>query len=271
MKITLPLLMLIALVLFAVPAAAYESEDGSFQTEVRRVETECPFSLPEDEVLNKTVVCGELTDAARRDLILGLIAIKYTQSNSVGYALDGQMIGIALTLYQRDNGRWPDALQDLTPRYLPGVTLPAEIVIGSDPAEILEGAEVILSVVPTQFVRLLRADEGRRAAFKGDALKVVWHGAAPCSPEVKRQMIEWWGPIIHEYYAGTEGNGFCYTNSEDWLAHKGSVGRPLLSEVHIVDAERVDPLGASSAAMLKVLQKYGEGTGKLLGQPGVEG
>ena len=61
MRITLQLLMLIALVLFAVPAAAYESEDGSFQTEVRRVETECPFSLPEDEVLNKTVVCGELT------------------------------------------------------------------------------------------------------------------------------------------------------------------------------------------------------------------
>jgi acyl-CoA synthetase (AMP-forming)/AMP-acid ligase II len=58
---------------------------------------------------------------------------------------------------------------------------------------------------------------------------------------VKRQMIEWWGPIVHEYYAGTEGNGFVYCNSEDWLAHPGTVGRPLIGSVHVVgdDGEEV--------------------------------
>jgi acyl-CoA synthetase (AMP-forming)/AMP-acid ligase II len=50
-------------------------------------------------------------------------------------------------------------------------------------------------------------------------------------------MIDWWGPILHEYYAGTEGNCFVYTNSEDWLAHKGTVGRPILGEVHVCDED----------------------------------
>ena len=50
-------------------------------------------------------------------------------------------------------------------------------------------------------------------------------------------MIQWWGPVIYEYYAGTEANGFCAIDSEEWLAHKGSVGRPLGAVVHILDDE----------------------------------
>ena len=75
------------------------------------------------------------------------------------------------------------------------------------------------------------------------SLQCVIHAAAPCPVPVKQQMIEWFGPVIHEYYAGTEGNGFVYCNSEQWLAHPGTVGMPIGCTVHIVgdDGEEVPP------------------------------
>ena len=85
------------------------------------------------------------------------------------------------------------------------------------------------------FVRMLKLPDDVRARYDLSSLQTAIHAAAPCPVAVKEQMIEWWGPIIHEYYAGTEGNGFVYTNSEDWLAHKGTVGRNLLGEIHIFD------------------------------------
>ena len=92
-------------------------------------------------------------------------------------------------------------------------------------------------VVPTMFVRMLKLDEAERARHDTSSLEVCIHAAAPCPVPVKEQMIEWWGPKIFEYYAGTEGNGFCAITSEEWLEHKGSVGRPLVGELHIVDDE----------------------------------
>ncbi|MCB1250254.1 MAG: AMP-binding protein [Acidimicrobiales bacterium] len=88
-------------------------------------------------------------------------------------------------------------------------------------------------VVPTMFVRMLKLDDATRAAYDLSSLQVAIHAAAPCPAQVKRAMIEWWGPIIHEYYAGTEGNGLVYCSSQDWLDHPGTVGRALLGEVHI--------------------------------------
>jgi len=84
---------------------------------------------------------------------------------------------------------------------------------------------------------MLKLPDDVRARYDVSSLQVAIHAAAPCPVAVKEQMIEWWGPVIHEYYAGTEGNGFVYTNSEDWLQHKGSVGKNLLGEIHIVDDE----------------------------------
>jgi acyl-CoA synthetase (AMP-forming)/AMP-acid ligase II len=89
--------------------------------------------------------------------------------------------------------------------------------------------------VPTMFIRMLKLPEEVRSRYDVSSLQVAIHAAAPCPVAVKEQMIEWWGPVIHEYYAGTEGNGFVYTNSHDWLEHKGSVGKNLLGEIHIVD------------------------------------
>src|SRR5207237_1417745 len=79
--------------------------------------------------------------------------------------------------------------------------------------------------VPTMFVRMLKLPDDVRAEYDLSSHKVVLHAAAPCSVETKRKMIEWWGPIIDEYYAATEGTGATYINSADWLAHPGSVGR----------------------------------------------
>jgi long-chain acyl-CoA synthetase len=95
--------------------------------------------------------------------------------------------------------------------------------------------------VPTHFVRMLKLPPEVRERCDVSSLKSVFHAAAPCPVPVKEQMIAWWGPIVHEYYAGTEGNGFCIINSQEWLAHKGSVGRGLMAQVRICD-EDGDPL-----------------------------
>ncbi|MEE3329690.1 MAG: AMP-binding protein [Myxococcota bacterium] len=89
--------------------------------------------------------------------------------------------------------------------------------------------------VPTMFIRMLKLPKEDRVAFDLSSLEVAIHAAAPCPPVAKQAMIEWWGPVLYEYYAGTEGNGFCAINSEEWLAHKGSVGRPLNAVVHILN------------------------------------
>ena len=100
-------------------------------------------------------------------------------------------------------------------------------------------------LVPTMFVRLLKrlSDEERRS-FEAPALHTVLHGAAPISRQVKERMIEWWGPILYEYWGGTEGGVTTFLDSEEWLAHPGSVGRALPQyEVLAVDekGQRLPP------------------------------
>jgi acyl-CoA synthetase (AMP-forming)/AMP-acid ligase II len=99
-------------------------------------------------------------------------------------------------------------------------------------------------LVPTMFVRMLKLPEMVRDQYNISSLKCAVHAAAPCPIPVKEQMIEWWGPIIHEYYAGTEGMGFTTINSAEWLEHKGSVGKALLGVVKIVDEDHHElPVG----------------------------
>ena len=103
--------------------------------------------------------------------------------------------------------------------------------------------------VPTHFVRMLKLPEDVRARYDLSSLKAVFHAAAPCPVPVKEKMIAWWGPVIHEYYAGTEGNGLTAINSEEWLAHKGSVGKGLTAQVMICDDEG-DPLPPRTEGMV---------------------
>ena len=98
--------------------------------------------------------------------------------------------------------------------------------------------------VPTMFVRMLKLPEEARAKYDVSSMKSAIHAAAPCPIEVKKAMIAWWGPVLHEYYAGTEGNGFCYVGSAEWSARPGTVGRSLLGAIHICDDEgRELPIG----------------------------
>ncbi|MEO8927626.1 MAG: acyl-CoA synthetase [Caulobacteraceae bacterium] len=91
--------------------------------------------------------------------------------------------------------------------------------------------------VPTHFVRMLKLPAETRAKYDLSSLRCVFHAAAPCPIPVKEQMIAWWGPIVHEYYAGTEGNGFCAITADEWLRKKGSVGKGLTAQVKICNEE----------------------------------
>jgi len=90
-------------------------------------------------------------------------------------------------------------------------------------------------LVPTMFSRMLKLSEADRQSHDLSSLEIAIHAAAPCPVAVKQQMIDWWGPIIHEYYGATEGLGFAACDAQEWLAHKGTVGKIILGEVHILD------------------------------------
>jgi long-chain acyl-CoA synthetase len=101
--------------------------------------------------------------------------------------------------------------------------------------------------VPTMFVRLLKLGADVRARYDTSSLRCVIHAAAPCPVEVKEQMMTWWGPIIYEYYAGTEGIGGTFIGPEEWLAHRGSVGRPT-APIHVLDEDGHElPTGESGS------------------------
>ncbi len=87
--------------------------------------------------------------------------------------------------------------------------------------------------VPTMFVRMLKLPDDVREKYDVSSLQCVIHAAAPCPVDVKHRMMEWFGPIIHEYYGGTEGFAGTIIGPEEWLAHPGSVGKPF-SPVHVV-------------------------------------
>lgn len=98
--------------------------------------------------------------------------------------------------------------------------------------------------VPTMFIRMLRLSPEERAKYDLSSLQIAIHAAAPCPVPVKREMIEWWGPIIYEYYAGTEGNGSTAITSQEWLERPGSVGQARVGKIHIIgpDGEELGPM-----------------------------
>lgn len=103
-------------------------------------------------------------------------------------------------------------------------------------------------LVPTMFSRMLKLPEEVRNAYDVSSLEVVVHGAAPCPVQVKQQMIDWWGPVVHEYYGATEAQGLTACDSEEWLAHPGTVGQVKFGELRILDEDlRPCPAGTSGA------------------------
>lgn len=101
--------------------------------------------------------------------------------------------------------------------------------------DLIESSEITFSQwVPTMFGRLLALPEERRAAHRAPRHRVALHAAAPCPVPVKRAMIDWWGPILNEYYAGSESVGMCHLTSEEWLRKPGSVGRCIRGKLHVL-------------------------------------
>ncbi|QNI05254.1 acyl-CoA synthetase [Mycobacterium kubicae] len=88
--------------------------------------------------------------------------------------------------------------------------------------------------VPAMFTRMLKLPQAVRDSYDVSSLQRVMHAAAPCPVEIKKQMIDWWGPIVDEYYASSEAIGSTLIGAEDWLAHPGSVGKPMQGAIHIV-------------------------------------
>lgn len=98
-------------------------------------------------------------------------------------------------------------------------------------------------LVPTMFIRMLKLPDEVRLKYDVSSLETAIHAAAPCPEQTKREMFDWWGPILYEYYGGTEGNGYCTTGPQEWLAHPGTVGKSVMGVIHIVgeDGEELGP------------------------------
>ncbi len=128
-------------------------------------------------------------------------------------------------------------------------------------------------LVPTMFSRMLKLPEDVRKRYDLSSLEIAIHAAAPCPAAVKDDMIKWWGPIIHEYYGATEGLGFTACDSKEWLAHRGTVGRVLLGDLHILDANMQPcPKGEpgtvwfKTAIAVRIFQRSGQDQGSALGR-----
>ena len=130
-----------------------------------------------------------------------------------------------------------------------------------DPAESLEliDAHQVTNVhlVPTQFHRFLKLEDGTRESFDGSSLQAVWHGAAPCPTETKRRMIDWWGPVVSEYYGSTEGSIVTQISATEWLNKPGSVGKAgAMVEISIRDDDG-KPLPAGESGQIYVKNLMG--------------
>ncbi|WP_120716763.1 acyl-CoA synthetase [Tsuneonella amylolytica] len=111
--------------------------------------------------------------------------------------------------------------------------------------------------VPTHFIRMLKLPEEARTRYDLSTHKRAIHAAAPCPVSVKHAMIDWWGPIILEYYAGSEGNGMTFANSQMWLDHPGSVGKPIRGIPHVCDGDGNEvPVGEEGVIFFEVEDQF---------------
>ncbi len=108
-----------------------------------------------------------------------------------------------------------------------------------DPEEVLQLIETFGvthgQFVPTHFVRMLKLPDDVRTRYRHESVRVAFHAAAPCPRAVKTAMIEWWGPVLTEFYSGSEATGVTLCTTEDWLKHPGTVGRSLIGPIVIAD------------------------------------
>ena len=148
------------------------------------------------------------------------------------YGIDDDTIYLSTSpLYHAAPLRWA-----MTVHRLGGAIVIMEQFDAEEALKLIERYKVTFATwVPTHFVRLLKLPAKVRDAYDVSSLRAVVHAAAPCPVEIKHQMIAWWGPIVHEYYSGTEACGITALSAEEWLRKPGSVGKAIVGVVKIVD------------------------------------
>jgi long-chain acyl-CoA synthetase len=150
------------------------------------------------------------------------------------YGMDAGMTYLSTSpLYHAAPLRWAMAVQQIGGTVLVMERFDAEAAL----AHIERFRITHATFVPTHFIRMLKLPEAVRARYDVSSLRAVVHAAAPCPVPVKQAMIAWFGPIVHEYYSGTESCGITALSSEEWLRKPGSVGRAVLGRLHILDDE----------------------------------
>ena len=156
--------------------------------------------------------------------------IAMIQQATKRYGMNDQTVYLSpAPLYHSAPLRWC-----MTVQRLGGTVVVAEQADAEELLALIERFHVTQAqFVPTHFVRMLRLPEETRRRYDLSSLVAVFHAAAPCPIPVKRQMLDWWGPVIHEFYGGSEGNGVTCAAPDEWLAHEGTVGRAFNCEVKI--------------------------------------
>jgi len=189
--------------------------------------------LPENPPRENLAIADFVMDAWRfRDGMTYLSpAPLYHAAPWLGVALTIRMGGTAVTMERFD----PEQFLELLERYRVTHT----------------------QLVPTMFSRMLKLPEDVRHGYDVSSLEIAVHAAAPCPVPVKEQMIAWWGPIIYEYYAATEGHCFVACDSAEWLTHRGTVGRVLLGELQVLDEEMQPvPTGTPGTLWFKTASEF---------------
>ncbi|WP_422768931.1 AMP-binding protein [Plantactinospora sp. WMMC1484] len=215
-----------------------------------------PDTEPEDQVCGSTLLYTSGTTGRPNGVVNGLFATgaPFRRVGALS-AYAGTALGVPEDGTTLLAGPWYHSAQlffSLLP-LLRGARLVMRPQL--DAAEILKTieAEAVTEthLVPTQFVRLLRLPD--RGRFDCSSLRRVWHGGGPCAEDVKRRMIDWWGPCLWEYYAATEGGVATFISSSEWLERPGSVGRALApTVVEVVDDDgRPCPPGVSGRVFLR--------------------
>ena len=199
-----------------------------------------PSSPINDEIMGQDMLYSSGTTGKPKGIKLPLKNIPIEQSEDLMQVVTGLYGTNQDTVYLSPAPLYHAAPLRFTMgvNYLGGTNIIMENFDAESSLKFIEKYSVSMSQwVPTMFVKMFKLPEDIRNKYDLLSHKCAIHAAAPCPIKIKKMMIEWWGPIIHEFYAGSEGNGFIACNSEEWLAHEGTVGKPIVGIPHICNDE----------------------------------
>ena len=206
-----------------------------------------PSSPINDEIMGQDMLYSSGTTGKPKGIKLPLKNIPIEQSEDLMQVVTGLSGTNQDTVYLSPAPLYHAAPLRFTMgvNYLGGTNIIMENFDAESSLKFIEKYSVSMSQwVPTMFVKMFKLPDDIRNKYDLSSHKCAIHAAAPCPIKIKKMMIEWWGPIIHEFYAGSEGNGFIACNSEEWLAHEGTVGKPIVGIPHICNDEGEElPIG----------------------------